>query len=125
MYREVTQSSNDWTGGPPPKGRTCEYICRVASAQAHYDWRCEGSNPQHLVLISETTDITGCTPVTDAAGEVTGCEGTAKHTKIEIHTDTLCPSEPPKELAAAFDQALAKVRKIEKEAEEKLKKAKK
>jgi hypothetical protein len=124
MYRQVTESSNQWTGGPPPKGRTCEEICRVASRQAYYSWTCEGSSPQYLVLTAETTDITGCTPVTDPDGEVTGCQGTAKHTKTVIHTDTLCPSTPPEELASAFDHALAKVKKIEKEAEEKLERAK-
>jgi len=65
-----------------------------------------------LVLIEETLDIAGCAPVTDATGNVTGCEGTAKRIKVEIHTDTQCPSEPPEgiALAKAFHQALARVK---------------
>jgi hypothetical protein len=92
-------------------------MCKVASPQIHYDWRCEGNTPRYLVLISETTEITGCAPVTNAVGKITGCEGTATKTKIEIHTDTQCPWEPPKgagALATYFQEALARVRRRKK-----------
>jgi len=113
MYRDVTRSSTPWIGGAPPEGQTCQEACRLASRQVHYNWRCEGRNPRYLVLIEETTAITGCAPVTDSTGKATGCEGTAQKTKIEIHTDTPSPWVPPEgdgALTTAFQQALAKVK---------------
>jgi len=77
MYRDVTRSSTPWIGGAPPEGQTCKEACMLASRQVHYNWRCEGRNPRYLVLIEETTAITGCAPVTDATGKVTRDAGTA------------------------------------------------
>jgi hypothetical protein len=127
MYREVTVTSNPWSGGAPPRGRSCETICRAASQQAFYDSRCEGTFTQRVVLICVTTDISDCQPDLDAAGTVIGCKGTAKSIRTEIHTDMPCPWEPPAGgggLATAFRTALRDVKKLEEEAEKALKKAK-
>lgn len=124
MWRETTERSAPWSGGAPPKGRSCQTICTAASQQAFYDWRCEGQFNQRVVLICETTDITGCQPVLDAAGTVIGCEGTAKTYRTEIHTDMPCPWEPPGGgggLATSFGQALSKIKQIEAEAEKAMK----
>ena len=123
-YRVIDKHSDHWSGGAPPTGSTCAKICKAAST-ASYDSRCEGiEGNQYVVLISKYTDISGCTPVVDASGKVTGCEGTARSVTTEIHTDMKCPWEPHNGLATEYDKALAELKQLEKEADEAQKKHK-